>query len=85
MDQLQYEGKGIFVRDGPFVEISIVLHQSEFPVFLFNEEESTGIGGFRSSDALKPEILVQEFVLLLLFSWRQRVDSTVDRGWGIRF
>ena len=85
MDELRYEGEGIFVRDGPFVKISVVLYWSELPVFLLDEEKPTGIGRFRSSDAFEPEILIQKLALFLFFSWRQWVDSAIDGGQGVRF
>jgi hypothetical protein len=70
VDQFGDKGKRILIRNRPFVEISIILNRSEFPIFLFDEEEATCIGRLGSSDALEPQILVQELLLLLLLCWR---------------
>jgi len=46
MDKLGDQWEGIAVRHSPFVQVSIVLDWPKFPILLFDEEESAGIGGF---------------------------------------
>jgi hypothetical protein len=40
VDEVRDEGKGVFVRDCPFVEIPVVLDWLELAIFLFDQEES---------------------------------------------
>jgi hypothetical protein len=44
VNQFRNEGEGKFIRDHPFIKVLIVLDWSEFPIFLFDEEEAAGIG-----------------------------------------
>jgi hypothetical protein len=50
INEFWYEGEWITVVDGPLIEVSIVLHGSEFSSFLLDEEERGGIGRFGLSN-----------------------------------
>jgi hypothetical protein len=53
VDQFSDERKWVFIGDSPLVQSSIVLDWSELSVFLFDKEESAGVGGVGSSDPLE--------------------------------
>ena len=44
-DQCGDEGKRVLVVHRPLVNIPVVLHQSELPVFLLDEEEGQSVRG----------------------------------------
>ena len=67
MDEFGDEREGVFVWDCPLVEISVVLNRSELAIFLLYEKEPAGIGRVGPTNSTQSEILLDEFLLFLLF------------------
>jgi len=69
MDEFGDEWQGVSVWYSPLVQLSVVLHWSEFAILLLDEEESARIGRFRSADSLQPEVGGEELLLLFPLFW----------------
>jgi hypothetical protein len=50
IDKFWNEGERVAILDGPLIYLSVVLDQSQLPIFLFDEEERGSIRAFRWSD-----------------------------------
>jgi len=75
----------IFIGNCPLIQVPVVLYRTGFAIFLSNEEETTGIWGFRAMDPLKMQVLGEELALFLFFFGRQRIYTTVNRGESVIF
>jgi hypothetical protein len=50
IDKFWNEGERVSILDGPLIHFSVVLDRSQFPVFLFDEEEWGSVRALRWSD-----------------------------------
>jgi len=43
VNKFRNQREGVFVQDGPFVQVPVILNRSVLAVFLFDKEEAAGI------------------------------------------
>ena len=67
VDCLRDEGGDILILLGPFVDWPVILYESQFPIFLFDEEEVSRIGTPQFSNGAPLEVFSHEFMHFLMF------------------
>ena len=70
---------------GPFVDFPVVLHGSQFSVFLFDEKEWCCVRAFRGADVTLFQVFPEELLERLLFRLGKGVYLSWERSWGILF
>jgi hypothetical protein len=82
-DEFADKGERISVAYGPFIQPSIVLDWSQLSVFLFDEEEGSGIRAFGWTYVTFLNMFLDEFLECFLFVLGEGVYFSGERGWGI--
>jgi hypothetical protein len=84
VNDVGYQGEGVAVPDGIFVEFPVVLYEAKFSILLFNEEHRQCNGRLRRLNVPFAQVFLQKsFQLLLLVNGHRIHLGTNSRG-GVR-